>query len=554
MARTRDTDVARNSIAAQGQGEQAVQRSHESLQNSKNRALDRKQQEADRAIRQQQVDIQRQEMWNRQWQATRAARSQRDATRAQNQAAKPRTTNFGSGKTQWQMDAEAAGNIDPGRQSAQALAQQGPAATTQRGGNPGPDNPSGGKPTFGARPVRDDTLPQGQRVSQEQEPELQGPPLPPGFQGPNDPAQPGQEGFQGPMEEQPMPLAEGGMGTGMASLEEQEAQRRANQQMDERDLENTKYNKYIAGLPIEEQRQIAMTERTMAARDADARTRWNNSVSAMNQQLLKAATAKTAAAKKEHEAKAEIQRENLEGRLASLVDVLGRVASGDATQEDKDGIREQARDPKYGVPPVGSGAPILQAIAEERFEDPAVQRWLSGQIARQAVQYVLAVGKLPGKAGVNMASAGMQRLFANIYVAQERFLPGAIDSATMGANGRISRAQLDQIRRGSATHTEMVHKLGALLTLQGMDGTINPALVQPGADPMKHRQATPGVVRPAEQSGQISPEAAGAEAERVGGVAAPKTSKTPYVKDRWRTSPMGPTPYRENRYPESRGD
>ena len=85
MARTKKLNQAQLMLQAGQSGESAKQRAHESMASTANQQANRAEQarqgDADRGLRANQIN--------------NAARQQRDAQRAANQAAKPRTTNFG---------------------------------------------------------------------------------------------------------------------------------------------------------------------------------------------------------------------------------------------------------------------------------------------------------------------------------------------------------------------------------------------------------------------------------------------------------------------------
>ena len=470
MARTDKLRQSQLELQAGQSGESAKQRAHEGRTDSRHKRVNQDQ-------NQQRIDLQQQAQWSRDWERTRADRAARDKTRADNQAAKPRTSNFGGEGYLEGQERKPSGDPrldEQARQFDERLAQQ------------------------------DEQFQQSQQQQGEQ------------FQTQTD-----------------LSAAKAGLEQANPRLQAMQAEMRRGEEQMSQGIEQKGRRGFVptAEARAAGQRKAGLEEREIRAKEMNAAANYQRSVTAYSKLQAEEKAAKTGATRTQIAAKRAKIEESLAQPLKSGNGRMNRIMKGEATEADKQTLKSMIQD----VPPVGNARATVEAINAGNLEDPNVIRFLGEKLAADAIQYVYATGKLPDGKLVDMSSAGMQEFSRRAIEARQLLLPNTV------AGQMLTDQQVNQVKRGYDDHLEMVHKLAALLVMkkqQAGEAMPNPAL-QPGQDPThEQRRATDaggqpvGPASPAERAGQINPAEAGRRAEEAGGTAAPATGKKPYREPR----------------------
>lgn len=357
---TRKLDQSQLELQAAESGNRAAQAAHDARQNRQQRNLDRAEsgRQFDEGINQRELD-----RWNQQWQERRRARDQRASDLAERQAAKPRTTNFGT-----------EGTLDQ-----------------QPGGAP-TDDPSK-REQFDEQKRQFDTRTQMQAADKGLQQQTQ---LPGGA-----------------------PV--GGDNPRLAALQAQN-QARGDEQMAqglEQDTQGRGFVKSPSRIEQEKQAQELPRERALTAR-MNALERHRQNVQQYKLSTAKFYAATTAAAKKE--AKAEMEKTNkaLFQPIESTHGLIERLRSGKARGDDWAALREMVEnDPRAGVHEA-----TMQEIEDNEFEEN-LGRFLNEKIGAQGVKYATETGVMPDGTKVPYYTTGMQLLTKNHVAARAHLSTGA---------------------------------------------------------------------------------------------------------------------------------
>ena len=454
MARTDKLKQSQIMLDAGQSGEAARQRSHESRISSSHRRADRAQQQSqfEEGIEQQNLD-----RWQRQWEQRRAERERRDQERAANQAAKPRTTNFGT------EGRDPGGVVDPKleenkRQFDQQMAEKQrqfdtstelSAAThgLQRGGgvaggNPGPDNPR------------------------------------------------------------------------LQALQ-QEMQQRSEKQMG-MGVESKGRRGFVPTPEAKEaaKRSAQLDERAMQAKELTAAASWQRAVTAQQKATADVKAATTSAGRKEAEAKQKAAEESLEQPIKSDAARLDRFIKGDQTESVLQTLLSMLKN----LLPVGVARDIHDE-ANRGEVGPAVTRFLSEKVAASAIQYIYATGKLPDGKLVDMSSAGMQEFSRRAIEARGLLLPNTVAGQLLTDKqiSKVKRGYSDHLEMVHKLAALLVMKQQPGMASAALGGQQEPTHEQRRADPT--RPPTPaeraGQITP-EEAGRRAEEGGGTAAPATG--------------------------------------
>ena len=365
MARTNKLGQSQIMIGAAESGNNAAQRQHDSRQNRRQNDLDRgeKARQFDESINQREQD-----RWNQQWQQRRSDRAQRDETRAQNQAGKRRTSNFGNE------------GQDPGY-----LAADDPNTPANQ------ENKRRWEAEHAEKQRQFDVKTEATQSRQEQD----------------------QSQFETTTN---MEAADKGLVD--PRMQQMQAEMQRGQEQMGKPVESDQ-NKGFVKSPerkaLEKQKGDTSAANAQTA-NTNAILRRRELERSYQQQDIKVNSAKTAAERKEATAKREAVDTQLRQPLEAVNVTLNKLRKGDQSNDLWEALKKDA----VGVP---DEVEIQKNIKAKQF-GPALANFMNAKQAKIAVKYTAGTGNMPSGKTVLYSTEGMQRLVKNTPWAAQKLLTG----------------------------------------------------------------------------------------------------------------------------------